>query len=57
MFNVDESSHFLSTAHGLFYFELTPQRMTVREYATKDNWETAAWSPAWTYPIKAAARA
>jgi len=57
VFNVDESSHFLSTAHGLFYFELTAQRMTVREYATKDNWETAAWSPAWTYPIKAAARA
>jgi hypothetical protein len=56
VFNVDESSHFLTNAHGLFYFELTDRRMTVREYATKDNWQTAAWSAAWTYPIKAPAR-
>lgn len=57
VFNVDESGHFSGPAHGLFYFELAPERMVVREYATRDNWRTAAWTQHWTFPIAAPARA
>lgn len=57
LFNVDESSHFRSEAHGLLHFEFTADRMIVREFATKDNWKTGAWTNVWNYPIKIPANA
>ncbi len=45
VFNVDNSSHFNSDTQSLFYFELTPDQLTAREYTTKDRWKTGAWTP------------
>lgn len=56
LFNVDDSSHFHGKAQGLFYVELTGRQLTVREYATRDNWQTAAWTPqSWNVPLTAKA--
>lgn len=53
VFNVDNSSHFGSKQQAFFHFELRAGRLTVREYATPDGWETAAWTPqVWTVPVK-----
>lgn len=45
VFNCDNSS----TPHGgqqaFFYVELSPEGLTVREYATRDAWKTGFWSP------------
>lgn len=49
VFNVEDSSHFASTKQGLFYVELGGGKLTVREFATNDNWRTHAWTPrVWT---------
>ena len=55
VYNVDNASHFNSDAQALFYAHLSADRLTVREYATKDRWATGAWTPqAWVRPIPAA---
>lgn len=52
LFNVDNSSHFGDGAQAFFYFQVARDRLTVREYRTKDDWATAEWSPqVWTRPI------
>jgi hypothetical protein len=49
LFNVDNSSHFRSDAQAFFYFEISPHKLTVRELATTDRWQTANWTPqVWT---------
>jgi len=56
VFNVDNSSHFAGPAQAVFYVELGPDGLTVREYATKDAWKTGAWSPlVWRRPPAAVA--
>lgn len=45
VFNVDNSGHFGSKQQALFYFHLRDEEMTVREFATDDRWESAAWTP------------
>jgi cytolysin (calcineurin-like family phosphatase) len=57
VFNVDDASHFKGPAHGILHYHLTDTTMTVREYSTKDHWKTAAWTQAWTMPIKVPANA
>lgn len=47
VFNVDNASHYNDDTGAFFYVELRGQRMLVREYATKDRWQTASWSPQW----------
>jgi predicted phosphodiesterase len=45
VFNVDNSSHFAGPNQAVFYVELGPDGLTVREYATKDGWQTGRWAP------------
>ena len=45
LFNVDNSSHFHGGPQALFYVEFGPDGLTVREYSTKDAWNTAFWTP------------
>jgi cytolysin (calcineurin-like family phosphatase) len=51
VFNTDDASHFKGPNHGILHFHVTDERMTVREYATKDHWQTGAWTQAWSKPI------
>ena len=45
-------------AHGLLYVEIIDRpgtdndRMLVRSYVTRDNWETARWDRLWEKPIQ-----
>lgn len=58
VFNVDNSSHFAGLAQAVFYVELGPDGLVVREYATKDAWRTGFWSPlVWRRPAVLAAAA
>jgi cytolysin (calcineurin-like family phosphatase) len=54
VFNVDDASHYRGAAHGIYHFHITDTQMTVREYATRDHWKTAAWVPALTKSISLA---
>ena len=44
-FNCDSSSHFGGTQQAILYFEIWRDRVLVREYQTRDAWETASWTP------------
>ena len=44
-FNCDNSSHFGGTQQAILYFEIWRDRVLVREYQTRDAWETASWTP------------
>lgn len=44
-FNCDNSSHFGGVQQAILYFEIGSDRVCVREYGTKDAWETASWTP------------
>lgn len=49
VFNVDNGAHFGSAQQAIFYFHLRGDELIVRELATADRWETAAWTPqTWT---------
>lgn len=45
VFNVDNASHFSGGQQAVFYVEFGPTGLTVREYATRDAWATAEWTP------------
>lgn len=45
LYNVDNASHFRSDTQAFFYFEITRTRVLARELATKDRWQTSAWTP------------
>lgn len=50
-FNNDNSSHFNSTTQAFLHFEIGAKELTVREFATKDFWQTGEWTQAWTMPF------
>ena len=45
VFNVDNGAHFASKEQAFFYFEVSSNQCLVREYFTKDGWESGAWTP------------
>lgn len=45
VFNTDNVSHFKSDTQAFFYAELADGKLTVREYQTKDRWQTGFWTP------------
>ena len=45
VFNNDNSSHFASDAQAFFYVESRGGKLLVREYQTKDRWQTGFWTP------------
>ena len=45
VFNSDNSSHFASDAQAFFYVESRGGKLLVREYQTKDRWQTGYWTP------------
>lgn len=45
VFNCDNSSAPPGGQQAFWYVELSPDGLTVREYATKDAWQTGFWSP------------
>ena len=52
VFNVSKSSHFASKTQAFFYIEIRQNLVTVREYQTKDGWESGSWTPQkWTAPV------
>ena len=54
VFNTDNASHFHSDAQAMFYVEITDNRLIVREYQTKDRWQTGFFTPlSWTVPLAA----
>lgn len=54
VFNTDNASHFSGLAQAFFYVELHERKLVVREYMTKDGWQTGAFTPqAWTTPFGA----
>ena len=55
-FNVDNSAHFANQQQALFYFQYQAGELTVRELASADRWQTAAWTPqVWRSKTKVAA--
>ncbi|QOV87436.1 metallophosphoesterase [Humisphaera borealis] len=52
-FNTDNAGHYHSATQAILHFEIGAKEMVVREFATKDSWETGAWTPqAWKFAIK-----
>ncbi|MFM9961032.1 MAG: metallophosphoesterase [Planctomycetaceae bacterium] len=45
VFNTDNASHFNSDAQAFFYVESHVGKLRVREYQTKDRWQTGFWTP------------
>ena len=53
LFNVDNGAHFRSDAQAFFYFEISAKKLTVRELATTDRWQTSSWTPqVWARDLK-----
>lgn len=51
VFNNDNGSHFAHKTQAFFYCEVGGGELVVREFATKDNWQTGEWSPTvWRVP-------
>ena len=54
VFNTDNASHFRSDAQAMFYVEVAENQLIVREYQTKDRWQTGSFTPqAWRVKIPA----
>ncbi len=45
VFNTDNAAHFNSEAQAFFYVESHAGKLLVREYQTKDRWQTGFWTP------------
>lgn len=45
VFNTDNASHFGGDAQAFFYVESRAGRLFIREYQTKDRWQTGFWTP------------
>ncbi len=43
--NTDNAGHFNSEAQAFLNVEVTRDEVLVREFSTKDGWETGAWTP------------
>jgi len=49
VFNTDNASHFSGLSQAFFYVELHERQLVVREYMTKDGWQTGSFTPqTWT---------
>lgn len=52
--NTDNAAHFHNTAQAILHVQITEKEMCVREFGTKDGWQTAAWTPQlWRFPLSA----
>jgi cytolysin (calcineurin-like family phosphatase) len=52
VFNTDNASLFRDKTQGFLYCEFTDKDFVVREFATKDAWQTGAWTPTvWRVPL------
>lgn len=45
VFNTDNASYFAGDAQAFFYVESRGGNLLVREYQTKDRWQTGFWTP------------
>ena len=45
VFNVDNASHFSGPAQAFFHVEVRGDGLTVREFETRDGWQTGQWTP------------
>jgi hypothetical protein len=53
VFNTDNASHFHSETQALLYGEVTDRELVMREFATRDAWQTGQWTPtAWRVPLR-----
>ena len=53
VFNVDNAAHYKMEEQAFYYVEAGANQLVVREYATEDRWQTAAWTPqVWHTPLK-----
>lgn len=51
-FNTDNAAHFHSQAQAFLHLDIGAKEMVVREFGTKDAWETGTWTPqVWKFPI------
>ena len=52
VFNTDNASHFHGDAQAFLYVELHDKHLLVREYQTKDRWQTGFFTPqSWLTPF------
>lgn len=53
--NTDNAGHFGGPTQAFLQVELSASSLRVREFATKDGWQTGTWTPqVWTFPIATA---
>ena len=53
IFNTDKASHFQHVNQAILYFEVGRKEMIVREFGTRDRWQTAQWTPqTWRFPVQ-----
>lgn len=45
VFNVDNGAHFSGPAQAFFHVEVRGDGLTVREFETRDGWQTGTWTP------------
>jgi cytolysin (calcineurin-like family phosphatase) len=52
VFNTDNVSHFHNQTQAFLYGAVTNRELVMREYATKDGWQTGEWTPnVWRVPL------
>jgi hypothetical protein len=50
--NTDNAAHFDKPAQAILHVEIAANEMRVREFGTKDGWQTGAWTPqVWRFPL------
>jgi Calcineurin-like phosphoesterase len=50
--NTDNAAHFSGPAQAFLHIEITARELRVREFFTKDGWQTGAWTPqSWSFPL------
>lgn len=50
--NTDNAAHFGSPAQAFLHVEIDARETRVREFATKDGWQTGAWTPqVWRFAL------
>jgi cytolysin (calcineurin-like family phosphatase) len=52
--NTDNAAHFGGPTQAFLHVEVTSTDLLVREFGTKDGWQTGAWTPqVWKFALKA----
>jgi hypothetical protein len=52
--NTDNAAHFNSKTQAFLQVEISARELRVREFATTDGWQTAAWTPlTWKLSLRA----